>query len=157
MKFAVVVSMLLAASITPAAFGTCQQAGSGGNLAQQLQSAYVPTVLENNGLKVAQSGCVLVIQKEGVAAYPAFSKLASADNIYEDGELRSGTRSKIFGGLTQSRPLAPARECICSGLRSKKTGSSFKSRPAAHASRLRPIPRTNLFGPPLMCVFRRVF
>jgi len=97
----------LAALLGPPVFGAClAPQPPSGNLVQQLQLAYTPTVMEVNGLKVSQPGCVLVIRLEGVVGYPGGSKLGFADNVYEDGEVKNGTRGKLLGGLSKTRILA---------------------------------------------------
>ena len=107
--------VLLASSFTPSLFAACQQTAPGGsNLVQQLQAVYVATVMETNGLKVAQPGCTMVIQKDGVTANPFSSKVGSYyDNTYEDGQVKAGAKSGALGrfgripGLTgESKPLA---------------------------------------------------
>jgi len=93
---------LIASSFAPSLFAACQQtAPPGSNLVQQLQAMYVATVMETSGLKVAQPGCTMVIQKDGVTANPFNSKVGSYyENTYEDGEVKGGAKSKLFGGAS---------------------------------------------------------
>jgi len=91
---------LITGSFAPSLFAACQQtAPPGSNLVQQLQAMYVATVMETSGLKVAQPGCTMVVQKEGVTANQLNSKIgAYYENTYEDGEIKAASRSKFLGG-----------------------------------------------------------
>jgi hypothetical protein len=89
---------LLTGLFAPPLFAACEQAApAGSNLTQQIESAYATTVLDANGLKVTQPGCVLVIQKENIQA--CTSSKTPYRNVYEDGQVAAETKSKILNKI----------------------------------------------------------
>jgi hypothetical protein len=68
-----------------------QGRGAEGGLVQQLQAAYVPTVMDASGIKVARAGATLVVKMEGIQANPA--GLGYYGNDYEDGKITAGAVS----------------------------------------------------------------
>jgi len=81
------VAALLVASVLTAA----PEQGPKDNIVRQLQAAYVPTVMDATGIKVAQPGTILVVKREGIQANPP--KMGYYDNDYEDGQVTAGTMS----------------------------------------------------------------
>jgi hypothetical protein len=87
------VAALLAAACLAAARGQVAQGG----LAQQIQAAYAPTIMDASGIKVAQAGATLVVKKEGIQANPP--KLGYYGNDYENGQVTAGTVSGAVDSL----------------------------------------------------------
>jgi len=85
-KLGVAIAALLATSLAAA---TVQDQAPKGNLVQQLQAVYVPTVMD--GIAVTQPGATLAVKKEGIQAYPA--RLGYYGNDYEDGQVTAGSFS----------------------------------------------------------------
>ncbi len=112
------ISILLAlavGSFAPSLVAGCNQASSGGNLTEQLQATYVPTLMDPTGIKVAQPGCTLVVQLDGIAACP--STKSGPRSVYENQqvspETKNGKINKLkrgFGHLPgiPGAPSAPA-------------------------------------------------
>jgi hypothetical protein len=93
-----IVAVLIAGSFAPSLFAACEQAApAGSSLTQQIESAYAITVLDTNGLKVTQPGCVLVIQKENIQA--CTSSKTPFRNVYEDGQVEAETKNKVLNKL----------------------------------------------------------
>ena len=77
-----------------------------GNLVQQVQSTYVPNVLDASGIKVAQPGAILAVQVDGIQAAPRGKLSQPFANVYESGQI------KASGSLLKNRfstPLNVAR------------------------------------------------
>lgn len=97
------VAILLSCSVSPLLHAVPQ----GANLVQQLQSTYVPTVMDGSGIKVAQAGSILVVQPEGIMANPAKGKLmAPYANLFVDGQVKPDTG---LGKLIRSRGISSER------------------------------------------------
>ncbi len=89
---------ILLVSVLP---GFIHAAPQGGNLVQQLQSTYIPNVMDSSGIKVAQAGSILAVQVEGVQANPRGRLSQPFANSFADGQIvaKTGLTSKIpFGG-----------------------------------------------------------
>jgi hypothetical protein len=110
-----IVFVLFAGSCASPLFAACQGPAPAGNLLQQLQATYVPTLMDPTGIKVAQPGCTLVVQLDGIAACP--STKTGARSVYENQqvspETKNGTVNKIKRGIGRlpgipGAPSAPA-------------------------------------------------
>lgn len=63
----------------------------GEDLAQQLHSTYIETMMDPGGLKVSKPGSILVVQIDGVMANPNKGKAAPFPNAFEDGQVKPDT------------------------------------------------------------------
>jgi hypothetical protein len=88
--------VVLAAGSTAARLWSFQDQAPKENLVQQLQAAYVPTVMDANWTKVEQRGTVLVIKKDGLSAYTSGGVYA---NKYDDGILTTDGKTAALRGL----------------------------------------------------------
>ncbi len=59
-----------------------------GNLVQQLQTTYIPNVMDPSGIKVAQAGSVLAVQVETVQANSRGKMSAPFCNDFENGQIK---------------------------------------------------------------------
>jgi hypothetical protein len=103
---------ILLANILP---GIMQAAPQSGNLVQQLQSTYIPNVMDASGIKVAQAGSILAVQVEGVQANPRGRLSQPFANSFADGQIqaKTGLTSKIpFGG---PRPSVGTARALAAG------------------------------------------
>ena len=105
----IVILLVVAGSFVRLSYGACQDPAPKGTLLQQLQSTYVPTVMDPSGIKVAQPGCTLVVQLDGITANP--SRLGFYNNTYEDGQVKAGhsfRNMSAIGGIAgmSTRALA---------------------------------------------------
>ena len=73
-----------------------------GNLVQQLQSTYVPNVLDGSGLKVAQAGAILVVQLDGIQANPRGRLSQPFANSFSDGQIQANKRKLPGFGVPTS-------------------------------------------------------
>ena len=85
------IATFLAMTSLPFPIGAAPQ----GNVIQQVQSAYIPTLMDASGIKVAQKGTILVVQIDGVMAAqkkglsgPYYNAFASGQ-IGPDGGLKA--------------------------------------------------------------------
>jgi hypothetical protein len=93
-----IVAVWIAGSFAPSLFAACQQpAPAGSSLTEQTKAAYATTVLDANGLKVTQPGCVLTVQKEGIQA--CTSTTTPYRYVYEDGQIEAETKSKVLNKI----------------------------------------------------------
>jgi hypothetical protein len=90
-------AILLASSLT----SLIHAAPQSGNLVQQLQSTYIPNVLDASGIKVAQVGSILVVQLDTVQANPRGRLSQAFANSFVDGQIqaKAGLTSKIPFGV----------------------------------------------------------
>ncbi len=79
-------TLLSAMICLPAYTGAFLQAE---DLAQQLHSTYIETMMDPSGLKVSKPGSILVVQMEGVMANPNKNKAAPYPNSFEDGQVKA--------------------------------------------------------------------
>ncbi len=111
MRTITLTAILLAGSL----INVIHAAPQGGNLVQQLQSTYVPNVMDASGIRVAQPGTILVVQLDGVQANPRVRLSQPFSNSFADGQIlaKSGLGSRIpFGG---PRPSAGVPRALAVG------------------------------------------
>jgi hypothetical protein len=111
MRTITLTAILLASSLT----SLIHAAPQGGNLVQQLQSTYIPNVLDASGIKVAQAGSILVVQLDGVQANPRGRLSQPFANSFADGQIqmKGGLGTRIpFGG---PRPSMGTPRTLASG------------------------------------------
>jgi hypothetical protein len=85
--------VLFAGSCVSPLFAACQTPGPTGNLTQQLQATYAPTLMDATGYKVTQPGCTLVVQKEGIQACPSTKTVMRS--VYEDGQVAPESKNSV--------------------------------------------------------------
>ena len=90
-------NLSLAAAFLATPWLAAQDSAPNGNLAQQLQAAYQPTVMDASGIKVAQPGTILVVKKEGIQANPP--KIGYYGNDYADGKVNAGALSSAVDSV----------------------------------------------------------
>lgn len=100
-------SLLSAIIFLPAYTGAFLQAE---DLAQQLHSTYIETMMDPNGLKVSKPGSILVVQVDGVMANPNKGKAAPFPNAFEDGVVKpDATMGLIKNPLSRLRASSAER------------------------------------------------
>ena len=102
MRTITLTAILAAGSLT----SSIHAAPQSGNLVQEVQSTYVPNVLDASGIKVAQAGAILAVQVDGVQGAPRGKLSQPFANVFESGQI------KASGGLLKNRfstPLNAAR------------------------------------------------
>ena len=104
MRTVTLTAILLASSLT----SSIHAAPQSGNLVQQLQSTYVPNVMDASGIKVAQAGSILAVQVEGVQANPRGKLTQPFANGFVDGQIqvKGGIGSKMPFGARPSMGVA---------------------------------------------------
>lgn len=90
----ILVLVLFFACLLPLSAACRKGAPGGGDLEEQLHATYVSTLMDANGFKVIQPGCVLVVQLDGIAACP--STKTAVMSVYEDGQVASESKSSIL-------------------------------------------------------------
>ncbi len=88
--------VVLAAGSMAARLWAFQEQAPKENLVQQLQSAYVPTVMDATWMKVEQRGTILVVKKDGLLAYTSGGVYA---NKYDEGVISTEGKTAALRGL----------------------------------------------------------
>ncbi|MBZ5728159.1 MAG: hypothetical protein LAP87_24635 [Acidobacteriia bacterium] len=99
-------AILLASSL----MGVLYAAPQSGNLVQQLQSTYIPNVMDASGIRVAQAGSILAVQLDGVQATPRSRITGAFCNDFENGQIKPcgglGSIVRRPAPIANARPLA---------------------------------------------------
>jgi hypothetical protein len=113
MRTIILVAALIAGSFTSSLFAACQEPASSGSLEQQLQATYARTLMDSGGYKVAEAGCIFVVQKEGIAA--CTSTKTPFRNEYEDGQVKPENKSKFINSMRWLSSIPGARSVVAPG------------------------------------------
>jgi hypothetical protein len=84
-----------AASLAAVCLAAAQGQAAQGDLVQELEAAYPPTIMDASGIQVTHAGATLAVKREGIQANPA--RMGYCGNDYENGQVTANTAGRVRG------------------------------------------------------------